>query len=91
MLQVSLAVAGLILAIYALVDCARTAEDAVRGFPKIWWVTLIALVTVAGPLAWLIAGRPKKAPVLQQERPPIGPEDDPEFLRRLNDRGSSSA
>ncbi len=90
MLQVYVALAGLALAIYALVDCARTAEDAVRGFPKIWWVVLIAAVTLAGPIAWLIAGRPKKAKVLQASRGPIGPEDDPEFLRRLN-RGTSSA
>jgi hypothetical protein len=79
---------GLTLAIYALVDCARTPEERVRGLPKLWWVCLVALVTFVGPIAWLIAGRPRKVALLQAARAPIGPEDDPEFLRRLR-RGTS--
>lgn len=90
MLHLVVALVGLALAVYALVDCARTPEEAVRGFPKLWWVALIAFVTFVGPIAWLMAGRPRRAPVLQRPRGPIGPEDDPEFVRRLN-RGSSSA
>lgn len=83
MLALSSGLVGLTLAIYALVDCARTPEDQVRGFPKLWWVGLIAFVTFAGPVAWLVAGRPAKVPVMQRARGPIGPEDDPEFLRHL--------
>lgn len=86
MLQALVALSGLTMAVYALVDCANTPEDTVRGFPKLWWVGLIAFIAWVGPIAWFVAGRPKKVPamqVAQRRSVPRGPEDDPDFLRRL--------
>jgi hypothetical protein len=84
------------LTIYTLVDCAQTSDEAVRSLPKLVWVLLILVFPVVGPIAWLVAGRPER-PYRSQRRPgppgssgpshppgpPRGPDDDPDFLRRL--------
>lgn len=89
---------GLVLAIYAVVDCIQAREDLVRGLPKIVWVFVILLFPLVGSIAWFLAGRPRAA---QQTRsqferwqdhsrelghkadPPRGPDDDPDFLKGL--------
>jgi hypothetical protein len=74
---------GLVLSVYAVIDCIRTDEDSVRGLPKLVWVFVILLFPFAGSIAWLLAGRP--TPIHQLVLPPAprGPDDDPDFLRRL--------
>ncbi|HRW18031.1 MAG TPA: PLD nuclease N-terminal domain-containing protein [Dermatophilaceae bacterium] len=95
MLQVTLALVSLGLTIYALLDCAKTDEMSVRGLPKLWWVIIIVVAAWVGPICWLLGGRPKASAAagtrtghrLGRRRPPtgpIGPEDDPEFLRNLS-------
>ena len=76
---------GLGLAIYALVDCIQTDEAKVRGLPKLVWIILIVLITFVGPIAWLIAGKERKLPGQGRRTPrgPLGPDDDPDFLRGL--------
>ncbi|GAA2723591.1 MULTISPECIES: PLD nuclease N-terminal domain-containing protein [Streptomyces] len=72
--------------IYAFIDCLNTPEDEVRNLPKMAWVLIILLFgeVLLGPVAWLIAGRPRAA-----RRPAAGggrwvaPDDNPEFLRSL--------
>jgi hypothetical protein len=73
--------------IYAFVDCLQTDGRLVRILPKPVWL-LVVLVPVLGPIVWLVAGRtdfrggrPPRSP----GRPPgpRGPDDDPDFLRRL--------
>ncbi|MGW1075562.1 PLDc N-terminal domain-containing protein [Streptomyces sp. NPDC002537] len=75
--------------IFAFIDCLNTPEDEVRGLPKIGWVIVILLFggVLVGPVAWMIAGRRRRA-----ERPRshdeggqrwIAPDDNPEFLRSL--------
>jgi hypothetical protein len=78
------------LTVYAAVDCIQTEEQSVRNLPKLVWVFLILLFPVAGPASWLIAGRPQRsAPGSRgggpghRSQPPRGPDDDPDFLRRL--------
>lgn len=92
MLRVLPFVLGLALSIYCLIDCVRTDEDAVRGLPKIVWVFVILLFPIAGGVGWLVAGRPPKAPLAGDPMgrlrrpgttPPRGPDDDPDFLRKL--------
>ncbi|GHF56379.1 membrane protein [Streptomyces mashuensis] len=71
--------------IYAFIDCLNTPEDEVRGLPKIAWVFVILLFgeVLVGPVAWLVAGRPKRpAPAAGQQRW-VAPDDNPEFLRSL--------
>ena len=60
MLRVLPFVLALALTIYALIDAARSYEDEVAYLPKPWWVVLILLVPVLGPLAWLGAGRRRR-------------------------------
>jgi len=47
-----------VLLVYALIDCIQSPEGQVRNLPKVGWILLIVLVPVAGPIAWLVAGRP---------------------------------
>ncbi len=56
MLPVLLALA---LTVYAAVDCVQTPGQRVRGLPKTAWLAVVLLLPVAGPLAWLAAGRPE--------------------------------
>ena len=89
----------LALLIYALIDCIQTDSVAVRNLPKTFWVVLILFVPIVGPIVWLIAGRPerhdpsrsvpwpstKTAGFPEFERPPRGPDDDPDFLAGLHE------
>ena len=75
---------GLGLAIYALVDCIQTDESKVRALPKLAWIVTIVLVIFIGPIAWLLVGKERSQPGRgRQRRGPLGPDDDPEFLRDL--------
>ena len=59
MLKVLIYALPFLLAIYAVIDCIQTDESEIRGLPRIGWIALIVLITVVGPVAWLIAGRPR--------------------------------
>ncbi|MFJ9631965.1 PLD nuclease N-terminal domain-containing protein [Streptomyces sp. NPDC091280] len=74
--------------IYAFVDCLNTPEEDVRGMPKLAWVFVILLFgeVLVGPVAWLIAGRPRRDPAGATAAPGrwVAPDDNPEFLKSLN-------
>jgi Phospholipase_D-nuclease N-terminal len=77
---VVLVVVGLL--VYALVDCLRADSPDLRLLPRPAWLLLI-LVPLVGPLLYLLLGRPLRVadePVVR----PLAPDDDPEFLRRLD-------
>ena len=89
---------ALALAIFSLIDCIQSDERRVRNLPKWAWMLLIVLIPIAGPLVWLLAGRPTRATAgpaaswpttaryPESERPrqrAKAPDDDPEFLRSL--------
>ncbi|PKV87160.1 PLD nuclease N-terminal domain-containing protein [Streptomyces sp. TLI_146] len=67
--------------IYAFIDCLNTPEEEVRGLPKVVWVIVILLFgeVLIGPVAWLFAGRPRRAPAQSW----TAPDDNPEFLASL--------
>jgi hypothetical protein len=78
--------------VYAVVDCIQTDDARVRGLPKLLWLLLILLFPVVGSIAWFIAGRPQNGAAgrgpsgrgpSHRPPPPRGPDDDPDFLRRL--------
>jgi hypothetical protein len=87
----ALIVPALLLAftVYCLIDVIRSEDSDVRGLPKLVWVLLVLLFPLAGGIAWLVAGRPRRTKLLGTERlgrpkpRVLGPDDDPEFLRDL--------
>ena len=96
--RVLLVVVEFALLVYALIDCIQSEEGQIRNLPRVGWILLIIFVPIAGPVAWLVAGRPTgpgRAPVPwpstrtagfpEYERPrrPMSPDDDPEFLSGL--------
>lgn len=79
---------GLVLMIWCLVDCIQTPSSEIRNLPKLGWIVVIVVFWVIGSVAWLLAGRPKRASPGgdaggKGARPPA-PDDDPDFLRRLD-------
>jgi hypothetical protein len=87
-IDVFAAMVGIVLFLYALIDCAKTEQNQVRGIPKWAWLVLLIVsnVGVLVPIAWLIWGRPKNLnSARRQNRKPrvIPPDDDPDFLRKL--------
>lgn len=84
MLRVLLIVVGFGLSLYALIDCIRTEEEGIKGLPKIAWILLIVLVSYLGPIAWIVAGREREWPTFPEQQRPLAPDDDPDFLRKLD-------
>jgi hypothetical protein len=82
-----LAVVGVGLTVWCLVEAIPAAESRVRRLPKPAWLLLIVLLPFLGPIAWLLVGRPSvaaeraaaAADFAEFERPgrldPVGPSD----------------
>lgn len=76
---------------YAVIDCVRTEDSRIRlGLPHWFWVAIIILLPFAGALLWLIVAavnrrRFEDGPAARPSRPrgPVAPDDDPDFLFRL--------
>ena len=74
------------LAIYALLDVTTTPSHQVRNMPKWAWIALIVIGAgiYVGPIAWLVAGRPKRGGRGGRSiRRQLPPDDDPDFLRKI--------
>lgn len=90
-----------VLLVACLVDVAQTPPEQSRSLPRWAWVVLIVLVPFAGPIAWLLAGRPRRADLRAQPTWPtrdfaaqpriIAPDDDPEFLGTLKKQNEHEA
>ena len=81
------------LAIYSFFDVLNTSEANIRRGPKTMWM-ILALVPVIGAAFWFFLGRPVSeqdgysAPrviSVKGRSKQIAPDDDPKFLRRLED------
>lgn len=84
---VFLAAAQLVLLVLALISCLSA--DRVRSMPRALWVLIIVLLPLLGPLAYFFFGRPtppptENGPVRRRATRPSSPDDDPDFLRKVD-------
>lgn len=73
------------LSVVALIDCMLTEQSRLRSFPRGAWAVLILLCPIFGAIAWFRAGRAVSSAAARPAAVPIGPEDDPDFVRMLAD------
>jgi hypothetical protein len=98
-----LALAVLALYIYAMLDLVRAPSAEVRLLPKWLWAIVVLVIFLFGPLMWLVLGRPQaQYPPAGGDggggaggrgpgpRGPVAPDDDPEFLRRIDEQSWSA-
>lgn len=92
MVRILFFVAMIALTIYAAADWHRTPEDEMPGkLPKAIWLLIIlftATIAAIGPIVWLALRWVSRAEKKQTHAPkapkrPTAPDDDPEFLFRL--------
>ncbi|GEO94892.1 PLDc N-terminal domain-containing protein [Kocuria turfanensis] len=72
--------------VYSLIECARTDSAAMRGLRKGGWIAVIVLLPLLGALLWLFLGRPRGTADSSAPARGKGPDDDPQFLRNLEER-----
>jgi len=83
--------------IYCIFDVISTDEGLPRNLPKIVWLLIVIFVPTVGSIAWLVLGRPVDASFIPGDSRPrgtpqrrlqraLGPDDDPSFLRDLDER-----
>lgn len=86
MLRVLPLVIAVVLTIYCLVEAVQSDASEVRTLPRWGWI-LMMFLPIAGPVSWLLLGRPTGLPdtpprtVRRSQRLP--PDDDADFLRQL--------
>ncbi|MGW5559045.1 PLD nuclease N-terminal domain-containing protein [Micromonospora sp. NPDC003944] len=96
-LGVLLFLVQIVLAVCALISCLSAEEGQIRGLPRIAWVLIILFFPLVGSIAWFVAGRERtpgagkgwpgvSGGAERQRRRPVAPDDDPEFLRSVEER-----
>mgnify|MGYP006288011951 CR=1 FL=1 len=80
--RVALTVFVLGLSIFAFIDCLQTPTPRILSKPL--WLVIIVIAPVLGPLLWLLLGRTHPGGWGRWDEQPLGPDDDPSFLRDLN-------
>lgn len=98
MLRALIYVVPVALAVYALIDLVRSTPTERPGLSRWVWVAIVVLLPVVGPIVWLVlrrraAGATGARPAPGPRRPgtpggprrtgPLAPDDDPDFLWRL--------
>ena len=74
--------------IYTVVDIALIDRTRVKGLPKLLWVVVVIVLPVIGAVLWFLLGRERLSERgeggTSLRRGPRAPDDDPEFLRKLD-------
>ena len=82
------------LTVYCVFDIVRSSHDERLGVHPALWVLLVLLVPLVGVIVWLAvrwsrrtayAGQPGGSPDAPRRRRTAGPDDDPDFLRGLDE------
>jgi hypothetical protein len=80
---------GFVVVLYAFIDVVLSRGDDVRSLPKALWAVVVLVLPIFGAVAWFVWGRPRPlgdgsvAP--GRGRGPLAPDDDPAFLRQIDD------
>jgi hypothetical protein len=86
MLRVVIVLLAVALYIYFIIDVVRTPKSQARTFPKWLWLMLVIILPLLGGLLWLLLGRTwPQGGGFWRKRGPTAPDDDPRFLRKLED------
>lgn len=80
---IGLGVVALALLIYCMVELFQTPRQRVRVLSKVAWFFIILLLPLLGPGLWMAFGRAKSTKAQPERKGPVAPDDDPEFLRRV--------
>jgi hypothetical protein len=86
------------LVVYSVLDIVRSDDDERLGAPRVLWVLLVLLVPLFGSVAWIAISRMRRSaqaggtapratggrPVVRRRPGPVAPDDDPDFLRQLD-------
>ncbi|MCA4133131.1 PLDc N-terminal domain-containing protein [Arthrobacter sp. M4] len=93
MLRVVAIVAVLVFYVYGLVDVIRTDRGATRGISKPAWIVVLVVLPLLGAILWFAFGKPyaRFTPAPRTYSHPTAPDDDPEFLRNLEQRRRNQA
>lgn len=83
-LAIPLLVAAVVYTVYAVVDCALFDRMRMRGLPRGWWIVVILFVPLIGATLWFVIGRGRAGRNANRQGSSVAPDDDAEFLRRLN-------
>lgn len=83
---------GAAVVIFTVVDIALIDPARVKYLPKFVWIIGALLFTIIGAALWFLLGRERLEPRNagggsfgpRPRRGPVAPDDDPEFLGRLN-------
>ena len=90
-----LAILGVAVIIYALIDCVMTRSNEVRSISKPAWLITIIVVPLIGAGLWFLFGRARPArrsgPSRPEPRHPTAPDDDPQFLQNLETKRRQQA
>lgn len=86
MIRVMGVLLALALYIYFIIDVARTPRGTTRNLPKWLWLILVIIIPIVGGVLWWLLGRtrPDKGG-WWRKRGPVAPDDDPRFLRKLDE------
>jgi peptidoglycan/LPS O-acetylase OafA/YrhL len=82
----------MVLWLWAIFDSLTCDAKRVRNLPRWAWVVLIMVIVPFGALGWLLFGRPvtgqlvARGSVAPGGGRPVGPDDDPDFLRNISGR-----
>ena len=85
MLRVFAVILAVAVYIYCIIDVARTPRGETRTLPKWLWLILVIFVPLIGSALWLALGRVWRLPGSGRRRGPVAPDDDPNFLKKLDD------